>query len=150
MCLKRRQKAWSFRLLEEAKVSSSISFNTFTYEETPLSENGFPTLNKLHFQNFLKKLRKKTHNKIKYYACGEYGTETHRPHYHAIMYNLPQNWIDQSQTILQDTWKHGTVDIGTGTDMSINYVTGYINKTTNEINNKNWTEKTEENSMEEG
>lgn len=27
--------------------------------------------------------------KLMYFQCGEYGGKTHRPHYHAIVYDLP-------------------------------------------------------------
>jgi hypothetical protein len=27
--------------------------------------------------------------KLMYYQAGEYGSQTHRPHYHAIVYDLP-------------------------------------------------------------
>ena len=59
-------------------------------------------VDKKHFQNFYKKLRKKVPHKpyikkdgttgyksnIKYYACGEYGTNNHRPHYHVVDFPL--------------------------------------------------------------
>ena len=54
-CLKRRSGHWSFRLAQEAQVSSSASFLTLTYANAPISENGFPTLVKEDFQKFLKK-----------------------------------------------------------------------------------------------
>jgi hypothetical protein len=57
-CKKRRATHWSFRLNEEAKLSSSASFLTLTYEKTPISKNGFQTLVKRDFQLFLKRLRK--------------------------------------------------------------------------------------------
>ena len=65
--------------------------------------------------------------KPKYYAVGEYGTRTKRPHYHAIMFNLPQDWIVKPQKLL-DTWSHGHIDIGSSQMASIHYVTGYIQK----------------------
>ncbi len=41
-------------------------------------------------QLFIKRLRKYfNNNKIKYFYCGEYGTQTLRPHYHMIVYNAP-------------------------------------------------------------
>ncbi len=134
ICLSRRQRGWTFRLSEEAKVSSSCSFLTFTYDENnvPLSEHGLPTLDKTHFQKFLKRLRKKSaayydaHN-IKYYACGEYGTETHRPHYHAIMFNLPPELI-QSPAEIEKTWAQGICDVATGNIKTMHYVTKYIMK----------------------
>ena len=94
-CRKRRASHWSFRIMEESKISSSACFLTLTYEEAPYTQNGFPTLVKKDYQNFLKRLRKLAPNKkLKYFACGEYGTQTQRPHYHAIIFNLPLSIIN--------------------------------------------------------
>lgn len=127
-CTKRRASQWSFRLNEEAKTSSSACFITLTYENAPVSENGFRTLNKRDFQLFLKRLRKKCPtNKLKYYACGEYGTRTFRPHYHAIIFNLPKSLIQDPQKIV-DTWNHGHIHLANSNQSTINYVVGYMTK----------------------
>ena len=127
-CKKRRASHWSFRLNEEAKSSSSACFITLTYKNAPISENGFRTLEKRDFQLFLKKLRKKCPtNKLKYYACGEYGTQSYRPHYHAILFNLPKSLIENPQTIA-DTWQHGHIHLANNNQLTINYVVGYMTK----------------------
>lgn len=126
-CLKRRVNGWTFRLNQELKCSTSAAFITLTYDQAPLSFNEQLTLEKKDFQDFMKRLRKKTHNKLKYYACGEYGTQSQRPHYHAIMYNLPNNWL-QDSTKLHEAWGHGHIDIGTAEMASFQYVVGYLNK----------------------
>ena len=131
-CLKRRSSHWSFRINEEAKHASSSCFLTLTYNQAPLSQNGLPTLIKKDYQNFFKRLRKLTPNlkgpkRLKYFACGEYGTKTQRPHYHAIAFNLPYNIINDPQTI-RDTWSHGHIHCTPSNLKTINYVVGYINK----------------------
>ena len=127
-CKKRRASHWSFRLNEEAKSSSSACFITLTYENAPISENGFRTLDKRDFQLFLKRLRKTCPtNKLKYYACGEYGTQTHRPHYHAIIFNLPKSIISNPQKIA-DTWQNGHIHLANNNQLTINYVVGYMTK----------------------
>jgi len=135
-CKKRRSSNWSFRLTEEAKVSSSACFLTLTYETPPTTKMGFHTLKKRDFQTFLKRLRKlvpvkmvdnKNVNKLKYYACGEYGTQTHRPHYHAVIFNLPHSIIANPQQI-SDTWKNGHIHIANNNIKTINYVVGYMQK----------------------
>ena len=127
-CKKRRASHWSFRLNEEAKSSSSACFITLTYENAPISENGFRTLDKRDFQLFLKRLRKTCPtNKLKYYACGEYGTKTHRPHYHAIIFNLPKSLISNPQKIA-DTWQNGHIHLANNNQLTINYVVGYMTK----------------------
>ncbi len=136
-CLKRRQSSWIFRLEQEQKTSSSSAFITLTYSDPnlPYSKNGYPELSKKDHQLFMKRLRKTIrhhfphHNKkLRYYSCGEYGDQTHRPHYHSIMFNLPQEYIDHPELLERD-WKNGQVQVATCNSKTISYTTKYINKT---------------------
>lgn len=91
-CLKRRASGWSFRLMQQDKISNNALFVTLTYdtEHVPLSRNGFMTLDKTDVQKFFKRLRfhlPPSHPKISYYVAGEYGGKNNRPHYHAIIFN---------------------------------------------------------------
>jgi hypothetical protein len=129
-CLSRRSEHWAFRIENEMKECYSVVFLTLTYEEQPLSNNGYPTLVKKDFQNFMKRLRKRmpqSNPKLKYYACGEYGTQTQRPHYHAIMFNLPQSYI-QRENKIRETWNNGNIDLRPCNIARIKYVTKYITK----------------------
>ena len=133
-CINRKAAQWGFRLMQEVKRSTSACFLTFTYDDQNLkfSENGYPTLYKKDYQDFVKRLRKKhttsnKENRIKYYAVGEYGDDTHRPHYHAIMFNLPKNYITNIAP-LNDVWQNGFIHFGNVKAESIRYVTGYMNK----------------------
>jgi hypothetical protein len=128
-CLQRRSNGWAFRLDRELKFSVSSAFLTLTYESVPLTKNNLPTLNKKDFQLFMKRLRKKLGSKIKlkYYAVGEYGSRTLRPHYHAIMFNLPQIYLKDS-SLLHKIWGLGHIHIGDVNIASIKYVTNYITK----------------------
>lgn len=59
---------------------------------------------------------------IKYYGVGEYGSETFRPHYHGIVFNLkPETVIN-----LANIWKKGFNTVGTVEPASIHYVTKYV------------------------
>lgn len=128
-CKKRRVDGWVFRLLQEDKVSTSAHFVTLTYEPkfVPISPNGFMTLDKDAFPLYMKRLRKLTTNKLKYYACGEYGTKNKRPHYHAIIFNVPD------AEMFYEAWKKdgqhfGQVVVGEVTGNSIAYTMKYIDK----------------------
>lgn len=127
-CLRDRQNAWVFRLQQEMKISSSAAFITLTYAEPPQSFNGHQTLEPDHLKNFWKRLRKATNRKIKYFAVGEYGTKFLRPHYHAIVYNLPQSIIQNSDK-LTTHWKHGNTDIAPSNGATMRYTAGYIMQT---------------------
>lgn len=137
-CLNRRISSWAFRLSQQNKISNNAHFITFTYAHPPLSNNALPTLKKRDFQNFLKRLRKilptepyikkngKTGHRttLKYYCCGEYGTRTQRPHYHAIMFNIPINILPE----LTNLWGHGHIQIDPCNMATISYTIGYLKK----------------------
>lgn len=142
-CLENRRNDWTFRLLQELKVSKSASFITFTYDEEnlPINANYQTELNKIDLQLFFKRLRKANEVQlkknaimdktalewpsIKYYACGEYGEQTMRPHYHAIIFNITKKTLLR----IDEIWQKGHVSVGTCTNASIHYTTKYmINK----------------------
>lgn len=104
------------------------------------------SLKKEDAQNFIKKLRRyyEYHYNVKnirYVIVGEYGSNTHRPHYHAIIYGLP---LDQTKLKLykhnelgQSIWSHeelekiwgkGFVSVGRVTWESCAYVARYAMK----------------------
>lgn len=129
-CKLRRVNSWVFRLMQEEKRSTSSHFVTLTYDtrHVPISRNGFKTLDKGDLQKFFKRLRKLVpHLRVKYYAVGEYGSRSARPHYHAIIFNVP------STQMYVDAWtlngsQIGTVHIGQVTSDSIAYTMKYIDK----------------------
>lgn len=93
-----KSKEWANRCLLELQDHTSAYFLTITYDDqfVPVStytdESGasFPSLSlcKKDFQLFIKRLRKRHVKPIRYFACGEYGDRTMRPHYHAIVFGL--------------------------------------------------------------
>lgn len=89
---KRRQ--WTTRLVLESFCHEESSFFTFTYndENLPFTETGLPTLDSRQFQLFMKRLRKALPFSIRFYAAGEYGTKSRRPHYHAVFFGLPASY----------------------------------------------------------
>lgn len=136
-CLRTRQAGWIFRLNEEQKQSKTSCFITLTYEDDhlPFSEKGYPTLKNKDFQSFMKRLRKPPKHlqlfqltNVRYYAIGEYGSESYRPHYHAIMFNLPKSYVDYPE-ILQSIWTHGYVHVAECNVKTIAYTTKYMMKT---------------------
>lgn len=127
-CLQAKRTDWSFRLLQESKVCTASHFLTLTYDESnvPLGEDDQPTLFKRDMQLFTKRLRKEQLNHssdtLRYYTVGEYGTITHRPHYHSIMFNLHPNTVNK----IPEIWGLGHVQIGSCTMASIHYTTKYV------------------------
>jgi len=128
-CKMRRVNEWVFRLMEEERHSVAAHFITLTYDtnHVPISDNGFMTLRKSDFQDYMKRLRKLCFAKLKYYAVGEYGTKNKRPHFHAIVFNVvdSQSFVD-AWTL--DGVQIGDVHIGHVTTDSIAYTMKYIDK----------------------
>lgn len=125
-CRIRRASDWSFRLMEEEKVSSSSLFLTLTYdtEHVPITKAGFMSLNKRDVQLFIKRLRKghkDNDSKIKYYAVGEYGGRSRRPHYHVIAFSADVSKV-------QPAWQLGSVHYGTVSGASVGYTLKYMTK----------------------
>lgn len=122
-CIKKRTSGWSFRLRKEGEYSSSSYFITLTYntENVPITKNGFMTLKPEHVTLWLKRLRKVSKEKIKYYYVGEYGSENWRPHYHMIIFNADINDIEK-------TWNYGSIHYGSVTGASIGYTLKYMIK----------------------
>ena len=92
---------WADRCMAEATLHEQSYFVTFTYnnDNVPLNEyvdgetgeiKKSMTLVKRDFQLFMKRLRKNYpyENKIRFFMSGEYGGDTARPHYHAILFGL--------------------------------------------------------------
>jgi len=60
---------------------------------------------------------------IRYYLVGEYGDETHRPHYHAALFG-----VSTLDTAPGECWEYGLHHVGDLTLQSAQYVAGYVTK----------------------
>lgn len=145
---------WGFRLMKEGERSRSSFFVTLTYNTAyvPITKNGFMTLGKKpapfvnkkgklvkntsdDLQLFFKRLRK-SHSKqkhgklypVRYYACGEYGDNNSRPHYHLIIFNASQEDILNAWVNPESKKAIGTIYFGEVTGASIAYSLKYISK----------------------
>lgn len=143
-CRKSHAKEWAVRLMCEymslsTEVRSRCWFLTLTYND--LHNDG--SLHPQHIRRFINSLRHKyKKNKIKYFYCGEFGTETYRPHYHMIIYDLPitdiqfykQNAIKDNlykSAYLEKIWGNGYVVVGQLSLASCNYTARYSLKKNN-------------------
>lgn len=122
-CYKRRVSQWSFRLMMEDKIASTSRFITLTYDTlwVPITLKGYMTICKRDVQLFFKRLRKLNDTKLKYFAVGEYGGKTHRPHYHIILFNAKLDTI-------QLAWDNGDVHYGDVSGASVGYTLKYMSK----------------------
>lgn len=82
-CRHRRSTDWGLRCTHEAQLHSENSFITLTYADDHLPPN--KSLRLVDWQSFAKRLRK-TRGPFRFLHCGEYGPQTLRPHYHAVIF----------------------------------------------------------------
>lgn len=103
ICTDRHSQMWQFRGIAETNSSTSRTyFITLTYNNEFLPYNGVtPTAIQLFMKRLRNNLDKKgiTHE-LKYYACGEYGKNTQRPHYHLVLWHFPDNQFNNLSEIL--------------------------------------------------
>jgi len=130
--------SWAIRCLHEASLHDENSFLTLTYDDENLPRHG--SLQPKHFTDFMKRFRKEIEpDKIKYYMCGEYGADSGRPHYHALIfgYSFPDKRLwsysegknpDYRSTQLERLWPHGFNLISAVDYKSAGYVARYTIK----------------------
>ena len=135
-CRLRAAQDWAIRCMHEAQTSEAACFITLTYDEDNRPEDW--SINKKHFQDFAKRLRKRV-GPFRYLACGEYGDESSRPHYHAILFGVDfsddreifqrneEYNIYVSPTLTQ-AWGKGFASVGDCTFESCAYVARYTMK----------------------
>lgn len=137
-CRMDQAKDWKVRLYHESLCHKQNCFVTLTYADPPPEE-----ISKEELKLFWKRLRRRLEPlKIRYFACGEYGEKTRRPHYHAILFGtdfLANSYVINDELygnkLLEHIWQSGSkktirgnVVIAEVTPASIAYVAGYCNK----------------------
>lgn len=167
-CRINKSKEWAFRCVKEAMEHDNNIMITLTYddEHLPKSQGIDPktgevyessTLVKKHHQDFMKRLRKKFGDDIRFFMCGEYGSDdeyidrhgntrkaTERPHYHFILFNCKfddmrewrkskcewskdVNMLYRSKT-LDKLWGKGHAELNEVNFETCRYVAGYVTK----------------------
>lgn len=128
-CRIAKSREWSARLIHELGDWQEAVFVTLTYDDEHLPPNH--SLVKKDLQKFFKRLRRYYQKPIRYFACGEYGEKTNRPHYHAIIYGIGY----KDRQVIKDSWRlcqwnnfQDKKAFGTVTYDSCRYVSDYIFK----------------------
>lgn len=121
-------------------------FLTLTYDDVfiPSTNNGVATLDKKHLQDFIKRFRYFVGLKgLKYFACGEYGSRTSRPHYHIALFGIDLLNLETyakhdglSSTLVDKAWKFGHNQVSVLLLDRIVYVTKYLDKQYSDAYNK--------------
>lgn len=163
-------RTWANRCSVEAKQYKYNYFLTITYNDAnvPIGYKGNYTLDPDDFTKFMKRLRKNFNveykkycqvNNLKYenvnirfFACGEYGEKTFRPHYHCILFNCPlfdlseefpvnEDGVEKKvkkfgsngerlyySKFLESVWNRGNIQVGNFSWQSCSYVARYVMK----------------------
>ena len=122
---------WSSRIMLEASNYDHNCFITLTYSDSFCPDK----LYKRDFQLFMKRLRKEI-GKCRFFACGELGDKSLRPHFHAIIFGFDfpdkvelqksaSGNIIYRSALLEKLWPFGISSIGTVTPESSQYVAKY-------------------------
>lgn len=138
-CRYNRRRVWSNRIMFEALQHEHNAFVTLTYSDDQLPAGN--SLDPVHLKKWLWRLRTRlAPDRIRFFAVGEYGDETQRPHYHAALFGFGSCLRGQSQfsrrsnsccpmcDLVRDTWGHGNVFLGALEPHSAQYVCGYVVK----------------------
>lgn len=136
-CKLERSRQWAVRIMHEAKLYDQNSFITLTYDDEHLPPDA--SLKYRDYQLFMKRLRRRFFSStLRFYMCGEYGDQTHRPHYHACLFNIgfPDKlfWTDKggntlyTSDTLSELWGMGNALVGELTFQSAAYVARYCTK----------------------
>lgn len=150
-CRLEYSRQWANRCMLELPYHKESWFLTLTYDDDHVPKTAYAinddgeaapalTLNPRDLELFWKRLRKAhPDDRIRYFACGEYGGQTYRPHYHAIVFGLnlhdlelykksPQGYDYFNSKSLQEIWGKGYVVVGAVTWDTCAYTARYIMK----------------------
>lgn len=144
-CRLEKSRQWAIRCVHEASLYVDNCFLTLTYmpQSLPRVVNTatgeiLNSLNGRDYQLFMKRLRKRYGEGIRFFQCGEYGENFDRPHHHAILFNFDFKdkylWSVRNGSrlyrspSLEELWPHGFSSIGHVTFESAAYVARYITK----------------------
>lgn len=148
-CLASRSRVWTERCIAESLSydPDTLWFLTLTYDDDhiPLTlspdKRAVQTLRSRDFTNFMKRLRERVEpERIRFFGCGEYGSQTFRPHYHVIIFGLPRDTVQPqflrkngdywyyTSPLIEAVWKDGYHIIAPASTGSMAYVARYTTK----------------------
>lgn len=123
----------------ESLCHGSSAFITLTYNDESYPHDH--SVDPRELQLFLKRLRHHFPGTLRYFAVGEYGDTTMRPHYHAALFGYPNctNGLTRYDStgnesccihcrLLTKTWGKGVIQNALLEDRAIQYICGYVVK----------------------
>lgn len=133
-CRLAHAKEWAVRCVLEAKSWKYNYFLTLTYDDEHIGDN---KLSRRDLQLFLKRLRNEFDG-VRYFACGEYGSNTNRKHYHLILFNCdikdlkllgkPEQGAYFDSKTIRDIWSKGHILLTEFSYSTASYIARYTTK----------------------
>lgn len=136
-CTLDRSRSWALRCVHEASQHDQNCVITLTFASEHLNSKASLDVNDL--QKFFKRFRKFiAPRRIRYFACGEYGTQFGRPHFHACIFGY--DFADKELWSMRDgvrqfvspslarLWPFGHCTIGEMDFRSAAYIARYVVK----------------------
>ena len=131
---------WAVRCSYESQLHDKNCFITLTFAPEHMPSDG--SISVRDVQLFLKRLRKELLVPIRFFACGEYGEELGRPHYHLIIfgYDFPDKeplFTDKighthyRSPLLEKVWPFGHATVTGFSFQTAAYVARYMTKKIN-------------------
>lgn len=130
-CRARQRRDWAVRMAHESQLYERNCFVTLTYDDYHCPKS----LDQRDIRTFMKRLRRRSGEHIRYFCTGEYGEKTNRPHYHAIIFN--EDFLGGAYDIddrlygnklLDAIWGKGSTAIAPFSMATAMYVAGYTTK----------------------
>jgi len=131
-CRINKKREWQGKILLESRYSKrQSSFVTLTYNEDNMPDRG--SLEPRDLSGFLNRLRARKAitaiNGLRYFAVGEYGTKTWRPHYHLALFGVQPEYEAEFQSAwTTEAGAIGHIHTGEVTPESAAYIAGYTTK----------------------
>lgn len=134
LCLSMKSAQWAVRAYHESQLHEQNCFITLTYSDEHYPMDG--KISKEHLNEFWRELRRLfPPRSIRYLACGEYGEQSHRAHYHALIFgadfrdgHVPTRQGGYTNPVVEKIWGRGLVDITSLSVATCCYVAGYATK----------------------
>lgn len=132
-CKADQARDWAIRIDHEARHHEQKCFITLTYADEHMPHDG--KIDRELLTRKFKELQRKIDLPVRYFAVGEYGSKTHRPHYHAVLYGTDflggacHNRDDKYlHPIITGWWPYGNHEIQPYDDGTAAYTAGYVSK----------------------
>jgi len=125
-----------WRQFLESLCHEENAFVTLTYNDENLPAGG--NLRPSDLSEWIKRFRFRLHpQRVRFFAVGEYGEESLRPHYHVSLFGVSgrTDIVSANNTrhfgcsqAVADTWKFGMIKVAEFNELTAQYVAGYVVK----------------------